>query len=212
MAKDRGTRPATPRREPAQRPVGVGLLRVHGEHIFDADLSVSVPMLDSLMEPRGVIADAQAMRPRRSAAAHVLCDERHVHREQGDLQTLLAPGEKLLLDRNCHKSVHHGVVLSRRAPIYLNSSVTGSTACMARSEAHDPRGDRGAPRRAGADPYLLHLRRPALRPRVDRRSRAREGIKVIIDEACTASRASTRSSARPRSRPAPTTRRSPRTR
>src|SRR2546428_755644 len=31
-----------------------------GEHVFDADLSVSVPMLDSLMEPKGVIAEAQA--------------------------------------------------------------------------------------------------------------------------------------------------------
>jgi arginine decarboxylase len=32
-----------------------------GEHVFDADLSVSVPMLDSLMEPKGVIGEAQAM-------------------------------------------------------------------------------------------------------------------------------------------------------
>jgi len=32
-----------------------------GEHVFDADLSVSVPMLDSLMEPKGVILEAQAM-------------------------------------------------------------------------------------------------------------------------------------------------------
>src|ERR1043165_5223767 len=32
-----------------------------GEHVFDADLSVSVPMLDSLMEPKGIIAEAQAM-------------------------------------------------------------------------------------------------------------------------------------------------------
>jgi arginine decarboxylase len=38
-------------------------------------------------------------------------------------QTLLAPGEKLLLDRNCHKSVHHGVVLSGAHPVYLDSSL-----------------------------------------------------------------------------------------
>ena len=36
---------------------------------------------------------------------------------------MIAPGEKLLLDRNCHKSVHHGVVLSGAHPIYLDSSV-----------------------------------------------------------------------------------------
>src|SRR5438874_9921047 len=32
-----------------------------GEHAFDADLSVSVPMLDSLMEPTGVIAESQKL-------------------------------------------------------------------------------------------------------------------------------------------------------
>jgi arginine decarboxylase len=32
-----------------------------GEHVFDADLSVSVKALDSLMEPTGVIAEAQQM-------------------------------------------------------------------------------------------------------------------------------------------------------
>ena len=38
-------------------------------------------------------------------------------------QTLLAPGDKLLLDRNCHKSVHHGVILSGALPVYLDSSI-----------------------------------------------------------------------------------------
>ncbi|MDE1712207.1 ornithine decarboxylase, partial (plasmid) [Chromobacterium amazonense] len=30
---------------------------------------------------------------------------------------------KLLLDRNCHKSVHHGVILSGARPVYLDSSI-----------------------------------------------------------------------------------------
>src|SRR5438445_682731 len=34
-------------------------------------------------------------------------------------------GESRLPDRNCHKSVHHGVVLSGAHPIYLDSSVNG---------------------------------------------------------------------------------------
>lgn len=95
-----------------------------GEHVFDADLSVSVPMLDSLMEPKGVIAEAQAM------AAKAFGARRTFFATNGTstankviLQTLLAPGEKLLLDRNCHKSVHHGVVLSGAHPIYLDSAL-----------------------------------------------------------------------------------------
>ncbi|MBA2350314.1 MAG: beta-eliminating lyase-related protein [Burkholderiales bacterium] len=95
-----------------------------GEHIFDADLSVSVPTLDSLMEPTGVIAEAQ------NVAAKAFGARRTFFATNGTstankviFQTLLAPGEKLLLDRNCHKSVHHGVVLSGAYPVYLDSSV-----------------------------------------------------------------------------------------
>jgi arginine decarboxylase len=95
-----------------------------GEHVFDADLSVSVPMLDSLMDPKGVIAEAQLM------AAQAFGARRTFFATNGTstankviFQTLLAPGEKLLLDRNCHKSVHHGVVLSGAHPIYLHSAL-----------------------------------------------------------------------------------------
>jgi arginine decarboxylase len=95
-----------------------------GEHVFDADLSVSVPTLDSLMEPKGVILEAQ------KKAAKAFGARRTFFATNGTstgnkviFQTLIAPGEKMLLDRNCHKSVHHGVVLSGAHPIYLDSSV-----------------------------------------------------------------------------------------
>ena len=95
-----------------------------GEHIFDADLSVSVPMLDSLMEPSGVIAEAQAMAAKAFGARQTFFATNGTSTANKVIfQTILAPGEKLLLDRNCHKSVHHGVVLSGAHPIYLNSSV-----------------------------------------------------------------------------------------
>jgi arginine decarboxylase len=81
-------------------------------------------MLDSLMEPKGVIGEAQAM------AAKAFGARRTFFATNGTstankviLQTLLAPGEKLILDRNCHKSVHHGVVLSGAHPVYLDSAL-----------------------------------------------------------------------------------------
>ena len=81
-------------------------------------------MLDSLMDPKGVIAEAQHM------AAQAFGARRTFFATNGTstankviFQTLLAPGEKLLLDRNCHKSVHHGVVLSGAHPIYLDSAL-----------------------------------------------------------------------------------------
>jgi arginine decarboxylase len=95
-----------------------------GEHVFDADLSVSVPMLDSLMEPKGVIAEAQHMAAKAFGARRTFFATNGTSTANKVIfQTLLAPGEKLLLDRNCHKSVHHGVVLSGAHPIYLDSAL-----------------------------------------------------------------------------------------
>src|SRR3954468_18248836 len=95
-----------------------------GEHVFDADLSVSVPMLDSLMEPRGVIAEAQAKAAKAFGARRTYFATNGTSTANKVIfQTLLAPGEKLLLDRNCHKSVHHGVVLSGANPVYLDSAL-----------------------------------------------------------------------------------------
>lgn len=95
-----------------------------GENMLRADLSVSVDMLDSLLDPKGVIAQAQDI------AAHAFGARRTFFATNGTstankviFQTLLAPGDTLLLDRNCHKSVHHGVVLSGARPVYLDSSV-----------------------------------------------------------------------------------------
>ncbi len=97
-----------------------------GEHVFDADLSVSVPMLDSLMEPKGVIGEAQAMAAKAFGARRTYFATNGTSTANKVIfQTLLAPGEKLLLDRNCHKSVHHGVVLSGAHPVYLDSALNG---------------------------------------------------------------------------------------
>src|SRR3954465_8396162 len=95
-----------------------------GEHVFDADLSVSVPMLDSLMDPKGVIGEAQAMAAKAFGARRTYFATNGTSTANKVIfQTLLAPGEKLLLDRNCHKSVHHGVVLSGAHPVYLDSAL-----------------------------------------------------------------------------------------
>src|SRR5512145_3339643 len=95
-----------------------------GEHVFDADLSVSVPMLDSLMEPKGVIGEAQAMAAKAFGARRTFFATNGTSTANKVIfQTLLAPGENLILDRNCHKSVHHGVVLSGAHPVYLDSAL-----------------------------------------------------------------------------------------
>src|SRR3954451_5843649 len=95
-----------------------------GEHVFDSDLSVSVPMLDSLMEPKAVIAEAQTKAAKAFGARRTFFATNGTSTANKVIfQTLIAPGEKLILDRNCHKSVHHGVVLSGAHPIYVDASL-----------------------------------------------------------------------------------------
>jgi len=95
-----------------------------GEHAFRADLSVSVDQLDSLLDPKAVLMESQAL------AAQAFGARRTFFATNGTstankviFQSLLIPGDKLLLDRNCHKSVHHGVVISGALPVYLDSSI-----------------------------------------------------------------------------------------
>ena len=95
-----------------------------GEEMLRADLSVSVPMLDSLLHPTGVIAEAQTLAAKAFGARKTYFATNGTSTSNKVIfQTLLAPGDKLLLDRNCHKSVHHGVILSGALPVYLDSSV-----------------------------------------------------------------------------------------
>jgi arginine/lysine/ornithine decarboxylase len=95
-----------------------------GEEMLRADLSVSVPMLDSLLHPTGVIAQSQRLAAKAfGARATFFATNGTSTSNKVIFQTLLTPGAKLLLDRNCHKSVHHGVILSGARPIYLDSAV-----------------------------------------------------------------------------------------
>uniref|UniRef100_A0A1I8HG80 OKR_DC_1 domain-containing protein n=1 Tax=Macrostomum lignano TaxID=282301 RepID=A0A1I8HG80_9PLAT len=92
-------------------------------HMLRADLSVSVPMLDSLMHPKGVIAAAQSLAAKAFGARKTYFATNGASTTNKVIfQTLLAPGDKLLLDRNCHKSVHYGVILSDCRPVYMDCS------------------------------------------------------------------------------------------
>jgi len=156
-----------------------------GEHTFRADLSVSVPMLDSLMEPTGVIAEAQKLAARAFGARRTFFATNGTSTANKVIfQTLLAPGNKLLLDRNCHKSVHHGVILSGAYPVYLDSSVNkkfniyGPVPRKTLFEAIEQHGDAQAL-------ILTSCTYDGLRydlPPIIQAAHAK-GIKVIIDEA-----------------------------
>lgn len=103
-----------------------------GQSMWQADLSVSVQSLDSLLHPEGIIAEAQNLAAEAFGAKHTyFATNGSSTSNKVILQSLLVPGDTLLLDRNCHKSVHHGVILSGAKPIYMNSSVNEGVSIFA---------------------------------------------------------------------------------
>ncbi|MBU3023989.1 aminotransferase class V-fold PLP-dependent enzyme [Aestuariibacter sp. A3R04] len=96
--------------------------RFFGRNVFVSDLSVSVDSLGSLSDGTHAIGRAQA------ALANTFEVKQSYFVTNGSstsnkiiLQTLLREGDKVIADRNCHKSVHYGIVQARAMPVYLDS-------------------------------------------------------------------------------------------
>jgi arginine/lysine/ornithine decarboxylase len=94
------------------------------EHVFNADLSVSVQVLDSLQEPQSVIQESQQLAAQTFGATHTYVVTKGTSTANKVIvQHLLGGGGKILLDRGSHKSMHHAVILFGLEPVYLNSSI-----------------------------------------------------------------------------------------
>ncbi|WP_232698990.1 aminotransferase class I/II-fold pyridoxal phosphate-dependent enzyme [Brevibacillus daliensis] len=88
--------------------------------------------LDDLHQPEGVIAQAQEL----AAAAFDAEETKFLigGTTVGNLATILTvcrPGDKIIVQRNCHKSVYHGMVLAQAEPIYVIPAVDPETGLAA---------------------------------------------------------------------------------
>ena len=101
-----------------------GLHEAFGSMIFRSDLSVSVESLGDLSSPeiQTPLSEAQRMSSEifGSALSRYVTNGTSTS-NKAMLMTLLKPGEVVLVDRNCHKSVHHAIVTSGAIPHYLPS-------------------------------------------------------------------------------------------
>ena len=94
----------------------------YGINLFLAESSATTGGLDSLLEPTGTIKQAQALAARAFGGDHAFfvtngtsTSNKMVH------QALCAPGDIVILDRNCHKSHHYGCVLAGAQPLYVEA-------------------------------------------------------------------------------------------
>ena len=94
----------------------------YGINLFLAESSATTGGLDSLLEPTGNIKRAQEMAARAFGADHVFFVTNGTSTSNKMVvQALLAPGDIALVDRNCHKSHHYGMVLSGVQPVYVEA-------------------------------------------------------------------------------------------
>jgi arginine decarboxylase len=95
----------------------------YGDDIFLAETSATAGGLDSLLDPKGPIKEAQQL----AANAFGSCQSYFVTNGTSTsnkivVQALIEPGDIVLIDRNCHKSHHYGLVLSGGHPEYLEAT------------------------------------------------------------------------------------------
>lgn len=96
--------------------------RFFGRNVFVSDLSVSVDSLGSLTDSTHAIGKAQESVAKTFEVNHTFfVTNGSSTSNKIILQTLLRDGDKVIVDRNCHKSVHYGMVQARAMPIYLDS-------------------------------------------------------------------------------------------
>ena len=94
----------------------------YGANIFLAETSATSGGLDSLLEPSGPIKKAQTLAARAFGAQHTFFSTNGTSTcNKIVVQAIARPGDIILVDRDCHKSHHYGIVLAGAEVVYLDS-------------------------------------------------------------------------------------------
>jgi len=94
----------------------------YGSNIFMAETSATSGGLDSLLEPHGPIKEAQELASRAFGSKQTFFATNGTSTcNKIVVQALVRPGDIVLVDRDCHKSHHYGMVLSGANVVYLDS-------------------------------------------------------------------------------------------
>src|SRR3954471_14174298 len=94
----------------------------YGINLFLAESSATTGGLDSLLEPTGTIKRAQDMAARAFGADQVFFVTNGTSTSNKmAVQALLGPDDIAIVDRNCHKSHHYGMVLAGAQPLYVEA-------------------------------------------------------------------------------------------
>ncbi len=94
----------------------------YGPNIFMAETSATSGGLDSLLEPHGPIKEAQELASRAFGSKQTFFATNGTSTcNKIVVQALVRPDDIVLVDRDCHKSHHYGMVLAGAKVVYLDS-------------------------------------------------------------------------------------------
>jgi arginine decarboxylase len=94
----------------------------YGRNVFLAESSATHGGLDSLLQPKTSIKKAQEKAAKAYGAEHTFFVTNGTSTANKIVQqALIKPGDVVLVDRDCHKSHHYGLVLAGAFPAYLDS-------------------------------------------------------------------------------------------
>lgn len=94
----------------------------YGRNLFLAETSATTGGLDSLLQPTGPLKKAQEMASRAYGSRQTFFVTNGTSTANKIVvQAVAQPGDLVLIDRDCHKSHHYGLVLSGAFPVYLDS-------------------------------------------------------------------------------------------
>ncbi|MGL4898377.1 MAG: arginine decarboxylase, partial [Cetobacterium sp.] len=101
-------------------PIGKMMLDFYGENTLRADLSISVPELGSLLDDEGPVKDAENNSARVFSADktyYILNGTSSVN--QVIWKGRVTKDNLAFVDRNCHKSLNYGMVITEAIPMYM---------------------------------------------------------------------------------------------
>lgn len=94
----------------------------YGANIFMAESSATTGGLDSLLEPTGNIKVAQDKAARAFGCQQLFFGTNGTSTSNKiAVQAIVRPGDIVLVDRNCHKSHHYGLVICGGQPLYVEA-------------------------------------------------------------------------------------------
>ena len=94
----------------------------YGTNLFLAESSATTGGLDSLLEPTGTIKRAQEATARAFGAKRAYFGTNGTSTSNKIVvQAICRPGDIVIVDRNCHKSHHYGLVLAGAQPYYVEA-------------------------------------------------------------------------------------------